>query len=103
MTPLEWVDDDGWLVARDGAVTYFIASSWKVLPTAEKFDVLLTHAEMERGDDGEPVLLYRGWGHDVDDAKRLVELIRNAPVGDDSARLEWMRQHQRELAAEVAR
>ncbi|MCV7230679.1 hypothetical protein [Mycolicibacterium komossense] len=98
---LAWTQGGGgeWL-ARSGATTYAVISSWR-LPDVRKWDVWISHAEM-RGADGDEILKYQGWGHDVDDAKALAQLIADAPIGGaNELVLEWMRRHQRELAEEV--
>lgn len=98
---LVWSEDEpGTWIAQSGATTFVIAAGWR-LPDVRKWNVYLSHAEMERGDDGLAILKYQGWGHDLEDAQSLAQLICDAPLGDDSARLEWMRRHQAELATEV--
>lgn len=96
VTELDWQDTvDGGLFAHVGAATYLICRSPR-LPGVFKWSVFATHVEAEQ------TLTYLGWGHDVDDAKELVQLVVDSPIGDDSARMEWMRRHNRELADEVA-
>lgn len=103
VTELEWQDSgDGGLIARAGAASYLIYRESR-LPNVFKWSVFVTHVEAEQDENGDTTLTYLGWGHDVDDAKQLVQLVAGAPLGDDTARMEWMRRHQRELATEVAR
>lgn len=101
MSELEWQDSgDGGLIARAGAASYLIYRSPR-LPGVYKWSVHATHVEAEQDENGDTTLTYLGWGHDVDDAKVLAQLVVDAPLGDDSARMEWMRRHNRELADEV--
>lgn len=103
VTELDWQDSgDGGLIARAGAASYLMWSE-SVMPDIQKWRVYATHVEAEPDENGDTTLMYLGWGHDVDDAKALAQLVVDAPLGDDSARLEWMRRHNRELADEVAR
>lgn len=99
---LQWtVNQHGEHTATIGATTYLISLGIHMVPWVKKWKVYLTHVEMGRDENGDTDLLYRGWGHDLDDAKALAQLIADSPIGDDTARMEWNRSHAREFATET--
>ena len=103
-TPLTWTKiGPTAFVAESGARTYLIARG-SATPEVYRWNLYLTHAEMERDDNGETALLCQGWGCDVQAAKDLARLVHDAPVGDDgSAQLEFVRGQQRRQLAETCR